>query len=137
MSTTTDHETEAREQLASRAADMRAFLEMDDAHEGTDEMGSVYDYGLEWTAESRSYRDSTITYRHVVSTGGPHEELLVTFAESIGEGVHVTGVTFVSLPWFDRVEIPVADDDERVWDFYGAFFADLVDVETGAYHPHA
>lgn len=128
---TTTEETEARDQLYSRLSDMTDFLgalSEDNPDAETEEQGPVYDYGLEWALDSRSYRDETLTYRHVISTGGPHEEFLVTFDIGTEE---CTGVTFVSLPWFGRVDVELTGDDETTAkDFYTTFFAGSVSVDA-------
>lgn len=123
----TDDRKEALAQLASRVEDMQAFLDME-CLEGDDELGSVYDYGLEWSKDTTDHRNGTVTYVHVISTGGPHEEFQVTFGfNQGGASVDVDGVTFVSMPWFGREEITV--EDTNVTDFYNQFFGDLVEEE--------
>lgn len=133
MSSTEDMRA-AREQLASRLTDMQAFLGMDDAAEGADELGSVFDYGLEWAKDSMSWARSTVTYRHVISTGGPHEQFDVTFGRNEhGYGLVIDSITFVSLPWFGRVEIPLSGDDLVTAEaFYESFFADDCDEDFDA-----
>jgi len=123
-----DNEREAREQLASRADDFRAYLACDDPDEGApEELGSIYDYGLEWSKHTTNHYDDTVTYRHVLSTGGPHEEFRVMFDDR-GQVAHWT---FVSLPWFGRVEIESHDRDaldvrDLVAEFYATNYGDLV-----------
>jgi hypothetical protein len=119
-----DHKREAGDLLAGRLAEMRTFLAFDgDPDDGPEELGPVYDYGLEWTKAVTDHIAETVTYRHVLSTGGPHEQFDVTFGE---RGV-VDAVTFVYLPWFGRVEIELSGDDaETAREFYWTFFGDLV-----------
>jgi hypothetical protein len=131
-----DHQTEARELLARRVEDMTYFLSdayAETDHEGDDEHGSHYDYGLSWEKEITNHREETVTYAHVLSTGGPHDEFRVTF-DYKGS---VESVTFVYLPWFDRVEIdvvpfagpmgfPPVSYSDTVRDFYSTFYGDLV-----------
>jgi hypothetical protein len=139
----TDHETheqEARDQLASRIAEMDAYLRLgrlevdvyDDDEMGkasNQELYSLADYGLEWTKATTNHRDGTVTYVHVLSTGGPGDEFQVEFDEN----GNVRHWLFVYLPWGDRVEINCGDgnlnDDGAVTDFYASFYGDIIDQE--------
>jgi hypothetical protein len=141
------HEQEAREQLASRIAEMHVYLSAaederdvwdDDAmaDRGNGDLYSLADYGLEWTKATTNHRDGTVTYVHVLSTGGPHDEFQVEFD---GKG-SVESVTFVYLPWGDRVEIdalnsydidpssPATAGAGTVRDFYESFYGDIIDT---------
>lgn len=153
MSETHDsHVSEARRLLASRVEEMSALLAA--AHEEADAdildgYEDAYDaaahFGLAWTKYLTNHIDKTVTYIHLLSTGGPGDEFHVTF----GPTGNVENVTYVYLPWFDRVEIDVCgvnatnvrtpDDAEqalkakidewvngKVRDFYATFYADLV-----------
>lgn len=153
MTTHDDNVREAQAQLASRVDDMRAMLALargdynsDGARDLLDDHGYdvsdidaqdaaqdiVSTYGLSWERDSASFRDETVTYVHVLGTGGPHEEFQVTFASDGRYGYSVESVVFVSLPWYDKVEIPLLDDSHgsedavTVSDFYDTFYADLV-----------
>ena len=126
MTEETDNRAEAERQLASRLAEMRTYNDFDgDPDDGPEELGPVYDWGLEWTKAITDHRNETVTYVHVLSTGGPHEEFRVTFAPSGA----IEAVMFVSLPWFDRVEIELHGDDlDTATAFYEANYAGLIDV---------
>ena len=51
----------------------------------------------------------------VLSTGGPHEEFDIVYNEN---NKPIRG-TFVYLPWFDRIEIPLSDEEvDAVVDAY-------------------
>lgn len=127
------HQEEAERLLDSRLADMRTYLGADDPYAdeepiGDAELGSVYDYGLSWERDSYSYHNDTLTVRHVLSTGGPHDEFVVTFDRDGS----VSAATFVYLPWFDRVEIDLytqvgPEACETVVDFYERFFGESLD----------
>src|SRR5690606_15355643 len=133
------HVSEARQLLASRAEDMRALLVA--THEDTqsantdilDGFEDAYDaaanYGLVWVKYLTNHIDQTVTYIHQLSTGGPGDELRVTF----GPNGDIENVTYVYLPWFDRVEIDImhTDDAETIHDFYATFYADLVAEDMG------
>lgn len=131
----TDNRQEAYAQLESRVADMAKYLELanedvdvhdDEIYEHEDgELSPVSEYGLEWRKASTDHVNETVTYHHVLSTGGPHEQFNVTF-----EGSKVVDVWFVSLPWFGREEIGlVGNDRETAKDFYETFYGDLVEAE--------
>lgn len=128
------HQREAEELLKSRLQDFTQFLAREaigswreDPTTGDEELGDVEDYGLEWTKQSTDHRWGTVTYVHVLSTGGPHDEFQVTFDPDTGVPKRIL---FVYLPWFGRVEIEVEDDE--AFDFYEQFFGPdvVVDVET-------
>jgi hypothetical protein len=127
MSETHDnHVSEARQLLASRVEEMSALLAA--THEETDAdildgYEDAYDYGLAWNKYLTNHIDETVTYIHLLSTGGPGDEFHVTF----GPNGEVENVTYVYLPWFDRVEIDVDEwINSTVRDFYATFYADLV-----------
>jgi hypothetical protein len=137
----TEHETnesDARQALAGRIDEMRVFLAANPFDDET--FDEIANYGLEWTKAITDHRAGTVTYVHVLSTGGPHDEFQVTFDPDRGT---VDGVTFVYLPWFDRVEIDERDFPDRgadestgmatVRDFYATFYGELVmmDCEAG------
>jgi hypothetical protein len=98
----------------------------------------IYDYGLEWAKHTTNHREGTVTYVHVLSTGGPHDEFQVTFDPDSGK---VDDWKFVYLPWFDRVELGSNPYDlsdsyeegeklaETVVDFYEQFYGELVQME--------
>lgn len=133
MSDKTNRE-KAYEQMASRLGDMREYLDVaNDGRDVTDpddtseELGPLDEYGLEWTKDVTNHRDQTVTYVHVLSTGGPHEEFQITFDPEKGT---VDDVLFVSKPWFGREEIRlVGSDDETAVSFYEAFFSEYVVME--------
>lgn len=134
--TTTEHETnerEARELLERRLEDFRyfcgdAYATADETEEYDDEHGSVNDYGLSWEHEMTNHRTGEETYRHVLSTGGPHDEFQVTF-EPVRHGYAVSAITYVYLPWFDRVKISGADYDmDDATAFYNQHFAEMVEI---------
>lgn len=141
MADSSSVQDEAVELLGRRLADMRWFCSEEyDPESPDDEHGDVYDYGLEWSHELTNHRTGELTYRHVLSTGGPHDEFVVSFCEDAsgtGRGYEVTAVTFVYLPWFDRVEIPLPSEAgtgllvEAAQEFYSRFFADLVGLVRG------
>jgi len=132
------HVSEARQLLASRVEDMRALLAA--THEDTqstntdilDGFEDTYDaaanYGLAWVKYLTNHIDQTVTYVHQLSTGGPGDEFHVTVSPT-----GVENVTYVYLPWFNRVEIDVTrtDDAETIHDFYATFYADLVAEDMG------
>lgn len=131
-----DHKAEAERLLESRIADMRRYLELADegvdVHDSEDmpeDIGPVYDYGLAWDKVTTDHREETVTYEHQLSTGGPGDEFHVVF--ELGTGV-VDKVTFVYLPWFDRVEIDFDMEDEDsgalLKRFYETFFGYVGDI---------
>lgn len=149
MTTEQDHEQEARELLASRIADMRSYLSLagegydvyDDSEVGQrteDELYSIGDYGLEWSKHTTNHREGTVTYVHVLSTGGPHDEFQVTFDPDKGQ---VMRWVYVYLPWFDRVELSSDDgwldngEDvvETIAEFYDTFYGELVQMDADAF----
>jgi hypothetical protein len=126
------HEDEAREQLASRIATMREYLDL--AERGVDvyddlpeDVYPLNEWGLEWAKDTTNHRDGTVTYVHVLSTGGPHDEFQVTFDSDDGR---VTSWTFVYLPWFGRVELSYSPDENgTVREFYETFYGEYVSME--------
>lgn len=131
MSETHDtHVNEARQLLASRVEDMRALLaathgdtQSDDILDGfEDAYDAAANYGLAWVKYLTNHIDQTVTYVHQLSTGGPGDEFHVTISST-----GVENVTYVYLPWFDRVEVNVTrtDDAETIHDYYSTFYADL------------
>jgi hypothetical protein len=64
--------------------------------------------------EPLEIRKETIV-RIVLSTGGPHEEFDIVYND---DNKPIRG-SFVYLPWFDRVEIPLSDEEvDAVIDAY-------------------
>ena|SRR5690606_2452292 len=128
MSETHDnHVSEARQLLASRMEEMSALLTATHGETDADILDGYEDaydaaahFGLAWTKYLTNHIDKTVTYIHLLSTGGPGDEFHVTF----GPNGDVKHVTYVYLPWFNRVEI--ATISETVRDFYATFYADLV-----------
>lgn len=120
-----EHETnieEAKAQLASRLEDLGRFNQLSEDYEPgaiqetsfddqaiLETVGEPEEYGLSWEVDSISPRWGTVTYAYVISTGGPHEEFQITV-----EGDEVKRVTFVSLPWFDRVELELTPAEESI-----------------------
>lgn len=128
-----EHEQEARQALTNRVATAKAYLEnyQDGLGDDDPEYGDIYDYGLDFAKVITDHRAGTVTYCHLLSTGGPQEEMLVTIDDDRPNREY--RVTFVYKPWFGNVTITdeqMSDEDQRVLvDFYGAFFDEDMTTE--------
>ena len=105
MSAETSVQDEAERLFASRVADMRTFLARGEAaYEDSDddelELGSVYDYGLDWSRWLTDQRAGTTTYVHLLSTGGPHICACRSVSGPLGFGFRNQDAAFPCAPKF-------------------------------------
>jgi hypothetical protein len=111
---------EALQTLKSRIEDFKRFNKLSPDWEDNptkedqktlDDLGSPYDYGLSLEKESYNYRSELVTWRYVLSTGGPHDEF--EFQADKNGSIERDSIKFVFLPWFDRIEKPLSDFSEE------------------------
>lgn len=98
MAPSEDHYTAARECMASREADARAFWHRIDLHNETD-ADEARDEMAEYPL-CLDYGDGRV--RLIFGTGGPHDELSWRMYEDYGPP---TSIRYTYLPWFGRVEL--------------------------------
>ena len=114
----------AFDNLTSVADDLRLFV-TGEADE--DEYGTPEEYGLDWERQVRDYVAGTVTYGHLLMTGGPGAEVRVTFDV---ETCEVRSVAY-SYSWGDElVTIPEQEMPHGAADalrnYYATYYADLV-----------
>jgi hypothetical protein len=131
MSSTDESRAAARDHLKSRLADLAIMNTLSDEWEDrpTDEderilndIGHPYEMGLDFRKYQTNHYEETVTWSWLLSTGGPHEEFLLTF----GEYDRLERASFVYMDWGTRDEIRF-EPHELSGDYIGAPLGEFVD----------
>lgn len=100
----------------------------DDDQTILDEIGNPYELGLDFSKYQTNHYEDTVTWCWLLSTGGPHEEFLLTF----GEYDRLERASFVYKDWGTRDEITF-EPHELAGEYIGAPLGAFVDRFLGAF----